>query len=337
MADVAAETGVSISTVSRALKNHPGISGETRERVRQAAERLDYRPDPFISNLVSALATRRRGEGAPEIGTIAYIERKKERNVFDESLFRGAQEQALLRGYRLECFSPGPGRMTGRRLSQVLYHRGIRGVCLAPLPGRPGHMTLEWERFCSVAIGYSMLRPSIHRVSPHHFHNLLLALRTLRRLGYRRVAICFDEDTSKRVSDAFEAAVLLFQQRYGKLDFPMLIFRREPVAQKRLTFERWVRRVRPDAVLGPWPCEGWLRMIGISVPEKVGFAALGVEAGGPECSGISEKAEEVGRVTVDLVIHQIQANEVGLSRNPRVAMVEGEWAPGLTAPPRMGA
>lgn len=40
--DVAAAAGVSIGTVSRALKNQPGLSAQTRSEVLQAAERLGY-------------------------------------------------------------------------------------------------------------------------------------------------------------------------------------------------------------------------------------------------------------------------------------------------------
>lgn len=42
---------MSISTVSRALKNHPDISEETKKRVQEAASMLDYEPNTFAINL----------------------------------------------------------------------------------------------------------------------------------------------------------------------------------------------------------------------------------------------------------------------------------------------
>ncbi len=42
---IAAETGLAIATVSRALKDAPDISDETKRRVRETAERLGYRPN----------------------------------------------------------------------------------------------------------------------------------------------------------------------------------------------------------------------------------------------------------------------------------------------------
>jgi LacI family transcriptional regulator len=42
--DVAARAGVAVKTVSRVLNGHPYVSAETRERVEQAMEALDFRP-----------------------------------------------------------------------------------------------------------------------------------------------------------------------------------------------------------------------------------------------------------------------------------------------------
>lgn len=43
--------GISISTVSRALKNHPDISAATKTKVRDLADSLDYEPNSTAINL----------------------------------------------------------------------------------------------------------------------------------------------------------------------------------------------------------------------------------------------------------------------------------------------
>jgi DNA-binding LacI/PurR family transcriptional regulator len=53
IADVAARAGVSISTVSYALSNKRSISDETRQRVQQAIEELNYRPNASAKRLAS--------------------------------------------------------------------------------------------------------------------------------------------------------------------------------------------------------------------------------------------------------------------------------------------
>jgi len=51
--DIARELGISASTVSRALKDHPDISQETKDAVRQVADRLDYQPNALALGLHS--------------------------------------------------------------------------------------------------------------------------------------------------------------------------------------------------------------------------------------------------------------------------------------------
>ncbi|SDB97624.1 LacI family DNA-binding transcriptional regulator [Williamwhitmania taraxaci] len=49
--DIARELGVSPSTVSRALKDHPDISEETRRVVKELADRLKYKPNAIALSL----------------------------------------------------------------------------------------------------------------------------------------------------------------------------------------------------------------------------------------------------------------------------------------------
>lgn len=49
--DLAKALKLNISTVSRALKNNPRISAETRQRVQQMAQKLNYEPNHFASSL----------------------------------------------------------------------------------------------------------------------------------------------------------------------------------------------------------------------------------------------------------------------------------------------
>ena len=51
--DLAAQLGVSIATVSRALRNSHEVGEELRERVQKLAKELNYRPNPFAQSLRS--------------------------------------------------------------------------------------------------------------------------------------------------------------------------------------------------------------------------------------------------------------------------------------------
>ncbi len=49
--DLAVELGVSIATVSRALRNSPEIGREMQQRVKELAKKMNYRPNPFAQSL----------------------------------------------------------------------------------------------------------------------------------------------------------------------------------------------------------------------------------------------------------------------------------------------
>ena len=51
--DIAAELGISPSTVSRALKDHPDISDATKKAVKELAEKWDYQPNSIALSLRS--------------------------------------------------------------------------------------------------------------------------------------------------------------------------------------------------------------------------------------------------------------------------------------------
>ncbi|MGA9279543.1 LacI family DNA-binding transcriptional regulator [Ilumatobacter sp.] len=51
--DVATEAGVSVATVSRALRGLPNVTPSTRDRVQAVATRLDYHPDPAATRLAA--------------------------------------------------------------------------------------------------------------------------------------------------------------------------------------------------------------------------------------------------------------------------------------------
>ncbi len=51
--DIAKALGISASTVSRALKNHPDISRQTKEKVKQLAAKLKYKPNAIARSLQS--------------------------------------------------------------------------------------------------------------------------------------------------------------------------------------------------------------------------------------------------------------------------------------------
>lgn len=85
--DLAQELGVSISTVSRALKNHPDISPEQTEKIQKLARLRNYSPNPLAMGLLRQ-QTRMIGVIVPDIVTHFY-----------SSIISGIEEIAKQNGY----------------------------------------------------------------------------------------------------------------------------------------------------------------------------------------------------------------------------------------------
>lgn len=76
IADIAARAGVSISAVSFALNDRPGVSDETRRRVREIARELDWQPHSAA-----------RALGGAKAGSIGFVLNRPARTLGTESFF----------------------------------------------------------------------------------------------------------------------------------------------------------------------------------------------------------------------------------------------------------
>lgn len=85
--DLATELGVSISTVSRALKNHPDISSEMTRKIQRLAKEKNYTPNPLAMGLLRQ-QTKMIGVIVPDIVTHFY-----------SSIISGIEDVAKQRGY----------------------------------------------------------------------------------------------------------------------------------------------------------------------------------------------------------------------------------------------
>ena len=79
--------GISISTVSRALKDHPDISDNTKKKVKELAEALEYEPNTYAVQL----RTRQSNVLGIMVPTID--------NFFYDSFIAAVEEEARLHGY----------------------------------------------------------------------------------------------------------------------------------------------------------------------------------------------------------------------------------------------
>lgn len=334
--DIAASSGLSVSAVSLALHNHRSIPEATRQKVRAAAHKLGYRPDPALA----ALNHYRRGKKPCVAGvTIAYLTCFKnpliwKRDIFFRRTYAGAEERAAALGYKLEHFWANDPDGGNARLSTVLDARGIRGLIIAPLPGPEGTLAMPWDRFSAVAIGPSLVHPQLHTARTNHYQVIQLALERLRALGYHRIGFVVDLQVDRRHQKRFEAAFYLDQLEHAKPKE-----RLAPLIENQFTPDRlrsWLIKKKPEVIIHhDDKLLAAIEALGFSVPHDFGFVSLN-RLGDPRVSGVEIPPEDIAASAVDRLDLMLRENETGVPERPTSIIIDGMWFAGATAPLRNG-
>ena len=339
--DVAAKAGVHHTTASRALKNDPRVCAETLAKIKAIAEQMGYAPDPMLSALN---AYRHASRDSQYQGTVAWITNYPARDGWRVSscyklYFQGAADQLMRQGYRLEEYWLQEPGLTARRSSQVLLHRGIRGLLLCPLPVSRGHLSLQWEKFAAVSFGYSLLRPKHHLFSAAHYRAIITNMRQLRAMGYRRIGMVTAHEMDERMDRMWTAAY--------RAEMPVLLPASQAIpihlysdpmdfsstASKKNTelFLKWYREYKPEAIItSSSPIAHWLTDAGYSVPKDVAVVSATLQEGEPLWSGIVEASREIGRAAADFLVGMLQRGEYGIPSIAQRVLLEGKWVAGKT-------
>jgi LacI family transcriptional regulator len=113
---------LSISTVSRALKNHPDISENTKKKVMAAASMLEYEPNNFAINL--------RTNKSRLIGVIvSHLS-----NQFNQSFITAMEEEAKKNGYSLLILLSGDDPQTELENLRICKANRVAAVFISISP-----------------------------------------------------------------------------------------------------------------------------------------------------------------------------------------------------------
>lgn len=328
--------GVSRTTVSMALRNHPRLSEDTRQRILKLAEKHGYTPDPLTSSLMNHLRTARKSRSVEKLAYLTWWNSPEEwrKSPNDVNWFEGVQARAKALGYEVEhIWAREPG-MTSARLSKILYTRAIRGVIIAPLLRSRGHLSLDWKHLAAATISFTVVKPDLHRTSHFHHNGMILAVRKLKHYGYRRVGLANLTDQIERVNHGWLAGYLVYSQGLRARD------RIPPFLQKgwkENPFAEWLEKHKPDAIVSNTQDPLYsLQNLGYRVPEDIGYASLDRLSSDDPWAGVDQQARLVAASAVDLVSAQLQRNEFGLPSCARTVHLDGIWREGPTILPRPG-
>lgn len=335
---IATQLGLSPSTVSLALRSCPKISASTREKVMREAERIGYRPNAKLNELMSHLRLNGTRPSEACFGVISFYDtlRPWEQSKHLSSIYKSMQKRAEALGYRLESLGLRAPGMSAARFRSVLDTRGIQGLLCFGSPDFEQDFPDELDHYAVVTMGLSIRTP-LHRVTSHYFNDLYKTLDRLYKLGYRRPGLLLGEYEESRSAHVYPSAYLGWCEHV--LGNPSLM----PVLRcGNLTagpIVSWIRNYRPDVIVCAHlyhelvKLRGLLETSGLNVPDDIGIAGVSQLLDGTDLSGMQQNQELMGAWAVELLASRIMNQDFGIPKNPRIEMVESRWIEGGSLKP----
>ena len=327
LSDIAEQVGLSLATVSYALRRHAKISAATRARVATAARKLGYRPNPRVASLMAHIRGAQSRAHQERIAFIwVHTSRAQAReNVFLKNVFAGARERANQMGFILEEFWTNDVGMTDQRLEHILRARGIVGVVLSPVTSAETAITLgwDWRHFSAAVIGNVTWTPELHHAGHHHFLAMRMALLELAKLGCKRPAALIESTVHERNKHAYLASFLAHHPHAAEARRLVRVVARGSSSN----LHAWLRAIRADALI----------VSHTDLLDLPGVARAARELGIPRVTlywgketprtigGIDQCQDRVAGHAIDLVAAQLNANETGVPDLPRMMLFPGKW------------
>lgn len=324
--DVAARAGVHHTTVSLALRGHPRIPSQTRERIRTLAEAMGYRPNPLVAALMSQTRSGRTQTYQETLGIILG-DPPVMKSRWARACLGGIEQRAQTLGYKINSF-PHPKPADISSLTRVLHARGIHGLILFPPPPPYVVPALPWSQFSAVVFGFQTDTANLHSVSHHHFHGMTQILWELDRRGYQRIGIFETPICDGRPTNPYRAALACYQQTIAEeRRVPHLLTEHLDESAFQL-FRKWVEQHQLDALVGDakiaW---SYLVRMGLDSARKLGYVVDDWHEGDP-FAGIQQFDVSQGATAVDVIVEQLQQNERGIPVHPKTVLIKGAFVDG---------
>ena len=192
--DVAEHSGVSVSTVSRVLNNHPDVSEAVRSRVLASVQELHYVPNNSARDLVRS-----------QSDTIGLVVRGVG-NPFFSAVIRAVEQSVSQAGYTMvlhQINTEDNELLAGASLARSKKLRGLilLGGCFDYTPEQTAALDIPFV-CCSFTNSFGSLKKSAYSsVSIDDQAEARRAVEVLIRQGHRKIAVLLDSVQDHSISE----------------------------------------------------------------------------------------------------------------------------------------
>jgi len=208
--DLARATGLSVATISRALRDDPKVSKHTRAHVLSKAKELGYEVNPCVGQMMSSL---RRSSVSSYRGNMALIWKNAYPELVTDVRFiqglTAVRTRAEELGYRIDEFDLAVNKPAA--LERILFSRGIRGILIF-IPsylGAKERLRMKLDSLACVAMGWGLWHPQLDAVKVDFYQMMYLALHHAQHRFQAGVAAIWDLNMERSAHNASRASFLV--------------------------------------------------------------------------------------------------------------------------------
>lgn len=309
---MAKELGVSVSTVSRSLNNHPDISNATKDKVLRIAEKLNYVPNLFAKGF-RAHKTNIIGIIVPDIS-----------HYFTATLLKGIIREAEIKGFKVIISESRNNETKQAEMLQTMMQFGVDGILLSL-----ARKTIEVDEIIKIREQIPLVlfdkvskKVPCTQVVIDDEDAAFRVVEHLINLGKKRIAIIKELENSS-ISELRYMGYLRALKTYNLPIDEKIILSASDISMhqgKRFTNILLSLKERPDAVFAitDGTAIGVIKTLNkhaIKIPEEVAVAGFSNSANSiiiePKLTTIDQPGNKIGATAVKYLIDEIN-NENGI-------------------------
>lgn len=305
--ELALKLGFSISTVSRALNDHPDISTETKDKVNSLARQMHYAPNLFARGFRSQ-ETHILGVIVPNIS-----------HLFTSTIIKGILDEAELKGYRVIVSESNNNETKQIEMLNTMIQFGVDGILmsLSKKTTRFEEVLQILNRIPMVLFDKVSSKIPCTQIVINEEEAAFNAVEHLIELGKQRIAIIKETENSYN-SEKRYAGYLRALKNHNIPIREKIILSTEDISLangRRLTNILLSKKKRPDAIFAITDNAAIgaikaLHKFNVKIPEEiavVGFSnSINSTIVSPALTTVDQPGDKIGRTAVKYVIQEIQ-------------------------------
>ncbi|MHA6246930.1 LacI family DNA-binding transcriptional regulator [Pontibacter sp. CAU 1760] len=327
--DIALELGLSTSTVSRALSDHPHVSQETKERVKEAVERSGYQ--------LNAMASSLRKSKSNIIGLIV----PRISMYFQSAVITAIQNELQKCDYNLMIFQSNESPVLEKQLVNVLHALRVEGLIVSSTLYTEDFSAFDVFQKANVPLVFYDRVPkgySAHKIQGDDYQGGYRSTLHLLEQGCRRIAQISGPLSCSLYSERYAG----YQDALKKYEVPL---DEDLVHFHELTYENAIKTCESLFASKPYPdafftsndttaiaVMDYARKLGLRIPEDLKLAGYSndprVRIIQPPITSVEqfpyEMGEQAARLIMDLVKQKVKPGRSYISMTTPVEVIKRE-------------